>query len=213
MMEIITLQQDIVSKASNAVVWLDNITPDLRLLNVKPQENIVDVLTSCVLAGGQLARKERTVLPLLSEPIYLLGSVCITAGYMVGEDAVITHNLLCDRLHRLRIDENISANLDIVRSVALPVYRRLIKDGRTHTATLLQSMLHIIAWRGRSQWSREQAQRILWMGGIFGKGGVDAVVAFDLDAAEKGMPSLPLYSLLLVTAFLSQFPAGPIFPD
>lgn len=212
-MDSLILQQEIVAKAANAIAWVSHISPKLQLLNTQLQQNALDTIVSCFLAGQKLARNELTVLPLLSEQLYLLGGICTAAGYMGEKNETLTHNRLCDHLHLLHTDQNTSENLDIVRSVSLPVYCRLIKEGRTHVATLLQSMLHIIAWRSSSPWAREQAQRMLWMGGVFGKGGIDELVAFDLRVVEKGPLSLPLYSLLLMTAFLAQFPAGPIFTD
>ncbi|HDS8577690.1 TPA: hypothetical protein QH731_002996, partial [Klebsiella variicola] len=109
--------------------------------------------------------------------------------------------------------EAVWESIDIIRSVALPVYRRLVKEQRTHVASLLQALLHILAWRSESGWARDQAQRILWAGGVFGTAGIDSLIAFDRALAEKEMTFPSLREWLTVTAFLAHFPAGPVFSD
>lgn len=71
----------------------------------------------------------------------------IAAGKTIEKKEVITHNRLCEEAGRLLKDEAVWESIDIIRSVALPVYRRLVKEQRTHVASLLQALLHILAWR------------------------------------------------------------------
>lgn len=207
-------QSSIILKAINAIELVNHITPELKILNGQrhPQSE-QEILATCIYAGQQLAREVRIVLPLLPESLYLLGGICIAAGKMAGNRQLITHNRLCEQAGKLLKDEKAGESFYIIRSISLPVYRRLVREERTGIAALLQSMLHILAWRSDNSWVREQAQRMLWMGGVFGTGGMDSLFTFDLDIAEKDITFPSLRELLTVTAFLAQFPAGPIFSD
>lgn len=210
----ISQQSNIILKALNAIERVNHISPELRILRQQQsQQNDQEILVTCIYAGQQLARGSRTVLPLLPESLYLLGGACIAAGKMVGLGQLVTHNRLCEQAGKVLKDENAVERFYTVQSTALPVYRRLYKEGRTSVATLLQTTLHILAWQSNNAWVRDRAQRLLWMGGVFGKGGIDCLITFDRALAEKKMTFPSLRELLIVTAFLAQFPAGPIFAD
>ena len=100
-----------------------------------------------------------------------------------------------------------------VRSIALPVFRRLQRDGHASRILLLQTLLHLIAWKSASQYARQQAQRLLWMGGILGEGGESGLLALDKALREEAVGEKSLPALLIFTSFLAHFPAGPVFID
>ncbi|HDK5459528.1 TPA: hypothetical protein PTA45_004911, partial [Klebsiella pneumoniae] len=82
-----------------------------------------------------------------------------------------------------------------VRSVSLPVYRRLWRDNHSHSVCL------------------QQAQRLLWQGGVLGEKGEFALLTLDDELRERQIVWPALRSLLAVTGFLVRFPAGPVFSD
>ena len=57
-----------------------------------------------------------------------------------------------------------------MRSVSLPVYRRLWRDNHSHSVRLQQALLHLLAGRVIRP-ARQQAQRLLWQGGVLGEKG------------------------------------------
>lgn len=207
-------QSSIILQSVRALDLVNHLVPELRILeNDSEPYNVQKIVVNCLYAGQQLASERRVVLPLLPESLYLLGGVVIAAGKITEQRKALTHNRLCDEAGKLLKDDAAWESVDIIRSTALPVYRRLLKEQRTHVASLLQAMLHILAWRSESAWARDQAQRLLWAGGVFGKGGIDSLIAFDQALAEKGMTFPSLRERLTVTAFLAHFPAGPIFAE
>ncbi|RKD10809.1 hypothetical protein AWJ64_03390 [Salmonella enterica subsp. enterica serovar Agona str. 400100 6-5] len=105
-----------------------------------------------------------------------IGLLCFAAGYMSAGERPLTHNQLCDFVKQAAvglspIEEEAASGFSTVRSIALPVFRRLQRDGHASRILLLQTLLHLVAWKSASQYARQQAQRLLWMGGILGKGG------------------------------------------
>jgi triphosphoribosyl-dephospho-CoA synthetase len=54
-----------------------------------------------------------------------------------------------------------------VRSISLPVYRRLLRDKHSYGVCLQQALLHLLAWKSDSPWARQQAQRLLWQGAFW----------------------------------------------
>lgn len=99
------------------------------------------------------------------------------------------------------------------RSRSLPVYRRLLRDQHSHGVCLQQALLHLLAWKSDSPWARQQAQRLLWQGGVLGDKGEFALMTLDDELRERQIGWPGLWSLLAVTGFLAKFPAGPIFAD
>ncbi len=96
---------------------------------------------------------------------------------MSAGERPLTHNQLCDFVKQAAvglspIEEEAASGFSTVRSIALPVFRRLQRDGHASRILLLQTLLHLIAWKSASQYARQQAQRLLWMGGILGKGSI-----------------------------------------
>ncbi|EEG5568854.1 hypothetical protein GZC52_003402 [Salmonella enterica] len=105
-----------------------------------------------------------------------IGLLCFAAGYMSAGERPLTHNQLCDFVKQAAvglspIEEEAASGFSTVRSIALPVFRRLQRDGHASRILLLQTLLHLVAWKSASQYARQQAQRLLWMGGILGEGG------------------------------------------
>lgn len=80
-------------------------------------------------------------------------------------------------------------------------------------AALLGSLLHLLAWKSESPWARQQAQRLLWQGGVLGERGEFALLTLDDELRERQICWPSLRSLLAVTGFLARFPAGPLFVD
>ncbi|WP_281079201.1 hypothetical protein [Klebsiella quasivariicola] len=207
-------QSNIILRSIRAIDLVNHLTPALGIIeSLSEQYNVQKILVTCLYAGQQLAMDRRIVLPLLPESLYLLGGVVIAAGKAVEKRETLTHNRLCEEAGKLLKDDAAWESFDVIRSIALPVYRRLVKEQRTHVASLLQALLHILAWRSESAWARDQAQRMLWAGGVFGRGGIDSLIAFDHALAEKEITFPSLRELLTVTAFLAHFPAGPVFSD
>ncbi|WP_430689411.1 hypothetical protein [Klebsiella variicola] len=138
-------QSSIILHSVRAVDLVNHLVPELHLLDSHSEPyNVQKTVVNCLYAGQQLARERRVVLPLLPESLYLLGGMVIAAGKTIEKKEVITHNRLCEEAGRLLKDEAVWESIDIIRSVALPVYRRLVKEQRTHVASLLQALLHIL---------------------------------------------------------------------
>lgn len=147
-----------------------------------------------------------------------IGLLCLTAGYMCAREQPLTHNRLCDHVKKLaddfpHWDGELLSGFATVRSVTLPVFRRLHRDGHTPHIILLQTLLHLVAWRSGSQYARQQAQRLLWLGGILGDEGELNLMALDKDLREYPVGEEHLPTLLIFTDFLAHFPAGPVFVD
>ena len=71
----------------------------------------------------------------------------------------------------------------------------------------------MLAWKSESPWARQQAQRLLWQGGVLGEKGEFALLTLDDELRERQIVWSALRSLLAVTGFLVRFPAGPVFSD
>lgn len=147
-----------------------------------------------------------------------IGLLCFAAGYMSAGERPLTHNQLCDFVKQAAvglspIEEEAASGFSTVRSIALPVFRRLQRDGHASRILLLQTLLHLVAWKSASQYARQQAQRLLWMGGILGEGGESGLLALDKALREEAVGEKSLPALLIFTSFLAHFPAGPVFID
>lgn len=111
-----------------------------------------------------------------------------------------------------------------VRTQALPVYQRVLQEqGDTYLA-LLQTLLHLMAWnddtnlvsRGGLEglnYVQQQAQKLLWQGGVLADGGVEALQQLDEDLIARNLSPGGSADLLAVCWFLSHFPAGAIYPE
>ena len=78
-------------------------------------------------------------------------------------------------LRRFRHAPGLTADLpdliDTMRSVTLPVWSRLRRDGHSDDVALRQTLANILAWKSESSWLQDQAQRVLWQGGVLGEKG------------------------------------------
>ncbi|MEL2018890.1 hypothetical protein V9Z81_15985 [Klebsiella pneumoniae] len=183
------------------------------------REAVVDAM----LASGDELAQLQPALNLLSPPLNatpgeaLLAS-CYEAGALSARQLPLTHNRLCDVAGQFARaipegDEEAGSGFYTVRSVSLPVYRRLRRDNHSHSVCLQQALLHLLAWKSESPWARQQAQRLLWQGGVLGEKGEFALLTLDDELRERQIVWPALRSLLAVTGFLVRFPAGPVFSD
>jgi triphosphoribosyl-dephospho-CoA synthetase len=83
----------------------------------------------------------------------------------------LTHNRLCDLAGqfclRMAMADEDPQRFYTVRSISLPVYRRLLRDKHSYGICLQQALLHLLAWKSDSPWARQQAQRLLWQGAFW----------------------------------------------
>ncbi|MCE0826125.1 triphosphoribosyl-dephospho-CoA synthase CitG [Buttiauxella sp. A2-C2_NF] len=109
-----------------------------------------------------------------------------------------------------------------VRTLALPTFQRVIHQTGDTQLALLQTLLHLMAWNDDSHlvsrggleglyFVQQQAQYLLWRGGVLAEGGIEELQKLDDELIERNLSPLGSADLLAVTWFLSQFPAGPIF--
>ncbi len=59
---------------------------------------------------------------------------------------------------------------------------------------------------------QQEAQRLLWQGGVLVDGGLEALRQFDDELIARHLSPGGSADLLAVTWFLSAFPAGALFP-
>lgn len=203
---------------------LEQLHPALNLL---AQPSIArgshDFFARCYDAGVQHAQAgaAETVPALpgsLSHELQRCALLCAAAGHLDAQGQALTHNRLCDLAGQYcagvaDADAETRSGFYTVRSISLPVYRRLLRDKHSHGVCLQQALLHLLAWKSDSPWARQQAQRLLWQGGILGDKGEFALMTLDDELRERQFTWPGLWSLLAVTGFLAKFPAGPIFAD
>lgn len=147
-----------------------------------------------------------------------IGLLCAAAGKMNALRKPMAHNRLCDYAGRFAVDSvpesaQIRESFLTVRSIALPVYQRLLRDGHSHANCVHQVLLHLLAWKSDSLWTRQQAQRLLWQGGVLGENGMAELEMLDKEMAERQIAWPSLWSLLAIAGFLARYPAGPMFID
>lgn len=106
-----------------------------------------------------------------------------------------------------------------VRTLALPVYNRVMREQGDTNLALLQTLLHLMAWNDDTNlvargglkglyYVQQQAQKILWQGGVLVKGGLEAMQQLDDELIARHLSPGGSADLLAVTWFLSHFPAG-----
>lgn len=185
---------------------LEQLHPALNLL---AHPSIVrgshDFFVRCYDAGVQHAQagaaETVAVLPdSLPQERQRSGLLCAAAGRLDALRQPLTHNRLCDLASQFcagmaDVDSETRSGFYTVRSISLPVYRRLLRDQHSHGVCL------------------QQAQRLLWQGGVLGDKGEFALMTLDDELRERQIGWPGLWSLLAVTGFLAKFPAGPIFAD
>lgn len=109
-----------------------------------------------------------------------------------------------------------------VRTQAIPVFNRVMVETGDSNLALLQTLLHLMAWnddtnlvsRGGLEglnFVQQQAQRLLWEGGVLADGGLEALRQLDDELIVRHLSPGGSADLLAVTSFLSGFPAGELF--
>lgn len=89
---------------------------------------------------------------------------------------------------------------------------------------ILQTLLHLMAWnddtnlvsRGGLEglyYVQQQAQKLLWQGGVLVEGGIEAMQSLDDELILRNLSPGGSADLLAVTWFLSHFPAGSLYPE
>ena len=110
-----------------------------------------------------------------------------------------------------------------VRTQALPVFTRMMEETGDSNLALLQTLLHLMAWNDDTNlvsrgglaglnFVQQEAQRLLWQGGVLADGGLEALRQFDDELIARHLSPGGSADLLAVTWFLSTFPAGALFP-
>lgn len=108
-----------------------------------------------------------------------------------------------------------------VRTLALPVFKRVLADRNDMQLALLQTLLHLLAWnddtnlvaRGGLEglyYVQSQAQKLLWEGGVLAPGGMTALQRLDDDLIARHLSPGGSADLLAITYFLSSFPEGTL---
>ncbi|EMY7928656.1 hypothetical protein [Klebsiella aerogenes] len=217
-------KEGVVDDALASLEELEQLHPALNLLAHPPVgRGSHDFFVCCYDAGVQHAQtgEAETVAALLDSLTHerqRSGLLCAAAGHLDALRQPLTHNRLCDLAGKMcasvaQADSESRSGFYSVRSISLPVYRRLLRDNHAHSVCLQQSLLHLLAWKSESPWARQQAQRLLWQGGVLGERGEFALLTLDDELQERQIRWPSLWSLLAVTGFLARFPAGPLFAD
>ncbi|MBH8308723.1 hypothetical protein I8Q49_20435, partial [Acinetobacter baumannii] len=136
-------QSNIILRSIRAIDLVNHLTPALGIIESLSEQNNVQKTVVRRLKGGQKPDRDRGIVwPLLPDSLYLLGGVVMAAGKAVEKRETLTQNRLCEEAGKLLKDDAAWESFDVIRSIALPVYRRLVKEQRTHVASLLQALLH-----------------------------------------------------------------------
>jgi triphosphoribosyl-dephospho-CoA synthase len=109
-----------------------------------------------------------------------------------------------------------------VRTQAMPVFKRVVAQTGDTNLALLQTLLHLMAWnddtnlvsRGGLEglnFVQQQAQKLLWEGGVLADGGLEAMSQLDNELIVRHLSPGGSADLLAVTWFLNDFPAGELF--
>ncbi|WP_058912198.1 triphosphoribosyl-dephospho-CoA synthase CitG [Entomohabitans teleogrylli] len=109
-----------------------------------------------------------------------------------------------------------------VRTQALPVFNRVLEQHGDGNLALLQTLLHLMAWNDDTRLAarggleglyfvQQQAQRLLWKGGVCSEKGIEAIQQLDDVLISRHLSPGGSADLLAVTWFLSHFPAGALF--
>ncbi|MDV5138761.1 triphosphoribosyl-dephospho-CoA synthase CitG [Chimaeribacter arupi] len=136
----------------------------------------------------------------------------ITAPRTAGERLYQQHGLTGAR-------GEAESGFHTVRSVALPTWRRMMaKTGQKEQAQL-QVLLHLMAWNADTNlaarggmaglhYVQQQAQGLLWQGGVQAPDGAARLYALDDALIARHLSPGGSADLLAVTLFLAAFPAG-----
>lgn len=177
--------------------------------------------------------------------IFALGLLCSASGRLVGAGIELTRDRICSEVADIcaglverELDDTTSARTAgerafrsygvggargaaasgywTVRSVALPVYDRLLKAGIGQEMALLEALLHLLAVNADTnlisrgglaglEYVREYARRLLLGGGVLATDVLEKMAAFDDELIARNLSPGGSADLLIVTAFLAKF--------
>jgi triphosphoribosyl-dephospho-CoA synthase len=178
--------------------------------------------------------------------IFSLGLLCAAAGRLTGTGTALNSARICSEVANICVGlvdrelgsmqtqrtagEHISrqfglagagdqaaSGYETVRTVALPVFDGLRRDGVRENMALLQVQLHLLAVNYDTNlvsrgglaglhYVRYYARKLLREGGAIGPGGIAKMTAFDDALIECHLSPGGTADLLAVTWFLAQFP-------
>ncbi len=146
-----------------------------------------------------------------------IGLLCFAAGYMSAGERPLTHNQLCDFVKQAAvglspIEGEAASGFSTVRSIALPVFRRLQRDGHASRVLLLQTLLHLVAGKAHRSMRVNRRNDCSGWAAFWGKG-EHSLLVLDKALREEAVGEKSLPALLIFTSFPAHFPAGPVFID
>ncbi|ONF88730.1 triphosphoribosyl-dephospho-CoA synthase [Salmonella enterica subsp. enterica serovar Typhimurium] len=147
--------------------------------------------------------------------IFAFGLLSAAIGRLLARGEPLEQNRICDQVARL--SRNIVAH-------ELSVFNRVVQEHDDTHLALLQTLLHLMAWnddtnlvsRGGLEglyYVQQQAQKLLWQGGVLVEGGIEAMQSLDDELILRNLSPGGSADLLAVTWFLSHFPAGSLYPE
>lgn len=120
-----------------------------------------------------------------------IGLLCFAAGYMSAGERPLTHNQLCNFVKQAAvglspIEEEAASGFSTVRSIALPVFRRLQRDGHASRILLLQTLLHLVAWKAHRSMRVNRRNDCSGWAAFWGKG-EHSLLALDKALREEAV--------------------------
>lgn len=99
----------------------------------------------------------------------------------------------------------------------MPVFTRMMEETGDSNLALLQTLLHLMAWNDDTNlvsrgglaglnFVQQEAQRLLWQGGVLADGGLEALRQFDDELIARHLSPGGSADLLAVTWFYPRFP-------
>ena len=162
--------------------------------------------------------------------IFAFGLLSAAVGRLVARGEPVEQHRVCDQVARFcrgLVGRELSASEGKKISKGEAHFLRYGLSGARGEAesgfrTLLQTLLHLMAWnddtnlvsRGGLEglnFVQQQAQKLLWEGGVLADGGLDALRQLDDELIVRHLSPGGSADLLAVTWFLHGFPAGELF--
>lgn len=181
--------------------------------------------------------------------IFSLGLLCCASGRLLAKGIGLSREHLCSEVARIclgLVDRELSSKEEtntagersfrrygitgargeaasgfaLVRSVALPLYDRLLVEGVSEDDALLEVLLHLLAVNNDTNlvsrggvaglnYVREYACKLLREGGILARDVLKKMETFDDELIARHLSPGGSADLLGVTWFLTRFPSGP----